>query len=71
MGAELVKLNVVEIAPGAVWRPGWAFEEENTVAVLQGSRHGDVTGERFPLGRGSSVYSPTGRTLNRRSTTGA
>ncbi|MEV0641268.1 cupin domain-containing protein [Streptomyces sp. NPDC050619] len=63
MGAELVKLNVVEIAPGAAWRLGWAFEEENTVVVLEGTGHGDVTGERFQLGRGSSVYSPTGKTL--------
>ncbi|MEV4504756.1 cupin domain-containing protein [Streptomyces klenkii] len=63
MGAELVKLNVVEVAPNSVWRLGWAFEEENTVVVLEGSGHGDVTGERFTLERKSSLYSPTGRTL--------
>ncbi|WP_316527824.1 cupin domain-containing protein [Kitasatospora brasiliensis] len=63
IGARKVKLNVVEVAPGAVWRQGWSFEEENVVVVFAGTGHGDIGSARTELRRTSALYSPTGRTL--------
>lgn len=62
-GASKVTLNVVDILPGSQWRLGWALEEENVVVVFAGQGHGDVTGARHELSRGSALHSPTGRTL--------
>ncbi|MET9264293.1 cupin domain-containing protein [Amycolatopsis sp. NPDC004079] len=63
MGAQQVTLLVVEVAPGKAWRLGWALEEENVAVVFAGSGHGDVTGHRTEVARGSALHSPTGRTL--------
>lgn len=62
-GARQITLLVVEIAPEQVWRLGWALEEENVAVIFAGSGHGDITGRRTLVRRGSALYSPTGRTL--------
>lgn len=63
MGAEKITLNVVEVAPGKVWRLGWALEEENVAVIFDGAGQGDVTAHRVDLEPGRALYSPTGSTL--------
>lgn len=63
IGAEKVRLDVVELLPLRSWHLEAAVAEENVVVVFAGSGEGDVAGQSHKVGRSSALHAPTGRTL--------
>lgn len=60
LGAEIIRLDVVEVPAGGVWRQPETDGEENVVVVFDGSGRASSGPEQRPVRRADSVYVPTG-----------
>jgi glyoxylate utilization-related uncharacterized protein len=60
LGARIVRLDVVRVPSGAVWRPQSSAHEENVVVVFAGSGSAASGAARRRVNRADTVYTPTG-----------
>ncbi|MEV5437242.1 cupin domain-containing protein [Streptomyces sp. NPDC052682] len=60
LGARIVRLDVVRLPAGAVWRPQSSAHEENVVVVFAGSGSAASGAARRRVSRADTVYAPTG-----------